>query len=133
MLNENEIKFGSLSEEDKISLVSDFITGKNVQILDGDGCWKRKTGNVVLFRHNFVYRTVLSKPQIDWDHVSPLYNYMATDADGHTHLYEKEPKLKRTRYPLGEWYHGGNYVNCHCFSSFVRGDCDAADSLVKRT
>ena len=77
------------------------------------------------------YRIKPTKPSIDWSHVSPAYTHMATDRDGRTWLYHKQP-------PCG----GGQWEDpcdlnfpvskAETFTSFKAGTCDWKDSLVAR-
>lgn len=76
------------------------------------------------------YRIKPTKPSIDWSHVSPAYTHMATDKDGRTWLYHKEPTRQ------SEWVQFANLdapiVKAESFVSFKPGTCDWKDSLVAR-
>lgn len=77
------------------------------------------------------YRIKPTKPSIDWSHVSPAYTHMATDKDGRTWLYHKQP-------PCGErqWEDSCSLnfspSKAETFASFKAGACDWKDSLVAR-
>ena len=84
-------------------------------------------GNVTLFPHPVEVIKSVTKPSIDWSHVSPEYNYLAQDANGDGHLYGKEP-LRLTTI----WNMVSPYISATAFTSYVPGTCNWKDSLVKR-
>ena len=91
---------------------------------DGKYCVE---GNVTLFPHPVEVVKSVTKPSIDWSHVSAEYNYLAQDANGDVYLYgEKPPRLKTI------WNMVSPYISATAFTSYVPGTCDWTDSLVKR-
>lgn len=77
------------------------------------------------------YRIKPTKPSIDWSHVSPAYTHMATDRDGRTWLYHKEP-LCGGRQWLDTCSLDFPVSRAGTFASFKAGICDWKDSLVAR-
>lgn len=77
------------------------------------------------------YELVKEKPSINWDHVEPQYNYMATDDDGASFLFTHKPILRDGYWDQAE-------VDCSdcCpvsgFRSYKVGTCSWKDSLVER-
>ena len=85
-------------------------------------------GNITLFPHPVEVIKSVTKPSIDWSHVSPEYNYLAQDSGGEVFLYEKEPFLS-----LDFWsIQGGKISAVYMFATCIPGTCDWKDSLVKR-
>jgi hypothetical protein len=79
------------------------------------------------------YRAIplpLTKPSINWDHVSEKWQWLAKDENGRTYLHDSKPSLSRA---LLSWHTKDyNASNATHFSSFSPGDCDWKDSLVQR-
>lgn len=77
----------------------------------------------------FHYALVKNLPSIDWNHVHDKFQYMATDMNGDTYLYEVLP-IKDN----GCWFLdvAGNVAAASDFKSFVPGNVNWEDSLVKR-
>lgn len=81
---------------------------------------------------NVDYRIAVTKPSIDWSHVSDEYNALATDSDGETWMYGVAPRMMEGDV-YGCWVlEGGIAVRAISFSSFRTGTCDWRDSLVIR-
>ena len=86
-----------------------------------------KAGNVTLFPYPVEITKAVTKPSIDWSHVSENFKYLAMDDEGLHHLYVEKPEL------WGEvWTTYDLYIPAEVFTSFVPGTCDWRDSLVKR-
>jgi len=68
-----------------------------------------------------------TKPSINWDHVSPEFNYLASNMNQSVILYSCTPKLSENC-----WYNGGRTRDASIFASLTPGDCDWKDSLVSR-
>ena len=84
-------------------------------------------GNVTLFPYPVEITKAITKPSIDWNHVSEDFQYLAMDADGECYIYTDKP-LQCER----QWT-----TNLPCsspinFASFTPGTCDWRDSLIKR-
>jgi hypothetical protein len=77
---------------------------------------------------SFAYRKALTKPSINWDHVSDEYNWLAVDEDGKAFLHNKKPEQDS----YGWYAVGGKYRLADSFSSYKPGTCDWKDSLVQR-
>ena len=84
-------------------------------------------GNVTLFPHPVEIIKVVTKPSIDWNHVSPEYNYLAQDANGRGYLCGKNPHRMDTA-----WSMEAPYISATTFTSYEPGTCNWKDSLVKR-
>ena len=91
---------------------------------DGKYCVE---GNVTLFPHPVEVIKSVTKPSINWSHVSPEYNYLAQDASGAGFLCCKEPHRMNTT-----WGMETPYIRAATFTSYTPGTCDWKDSLVKR-
>ena len=122
--------FGELSREDQLALFEAWLDGKTIEFksfLSGDGFMVNHHPS---WDSRGCYRVALTKPSINWDHVHPMYRFMATDKSGHTYLYTHEavPWLG------GEAFCTVAGTNCAAttFTSFKEGTCDWKDSLVKR-
>ena len=84
-------------------------------------------GNVTLFPHPVEVIKSVTKPSIDWSHVSPEYNYLAQDSNGQGYLCSENP----SRHTLA-WVMEAPYIRATTFTSYEPGTCDWKDSLVKR-
>jgi hypothetical protein len=119
--------FGLLDEETQKALKE----WKGVwEIYDIEGKWSSRYEPTWGF--TCVYRAIplpLTKPSINWDHVSGEWQWLARDSLGNTYLYIEEPKISR-----GSECWCSVYVSrlADTFSSFSPGDCDWKDSLVQR-
>ena len=85
-------------------------------------------GNITLFPHPVEVVKVITKPSIDWSHVSPEYNYLAQDSSGQGYLCGKKPQRMDYAWDMGP----SPYIRATTFTSYVPGTCDWKDSLVKR-
>ena len=84
-------------------------------------------GNVTLFPHPVEVIKAITKPSIDWDHVSENFQYLAMDSGGLHHLFAEKPE------PIAvEWTTHALYIYAGHFASFTPGTCNWRDSLVKR-
>ena len=84
-------------------------------------------GNVTLFPYPIEVIKSVTKPSIDWDHVSKDFQYLAMDSGGLHHLFVEKPE------PIAmEWTSHALYILAEHFASFIPGTCDWRDSLVKR-
>ena len=86
-----------------------------------------EAGNVTLFTYPVEIVKAITKPSIDWSHVSEVFQYLAMDEDGHHYLFVEEPEPGE-----GEWTTHVPYICAEHFASFVPGTCNWKDSLVKR-
>ena len=87
----------------------------------------RVEGNVTLFPHPVEVIKAVTKPSIDWSHVSEDFQYLAMDSGGLHHLFAEKPE------PIAvEWTTHALYIYAEHFASFVPGTCDWKDSLVER-
>lgn len=84
-------------------------------------------GNVTLFPYPIEITKVITKPSIDWSHVSEDFQYLAMDSGGLHHLFTEKPD------PIAvEWTTHALYIYAGHFASFSAGTCHWRDSLVKR-
>ena len=84
-------------------------------------------GNITLFPYPVEVIKSLTKPSIDWSHVSAEYNYLAQDENGDGYLCGKNPHRMSMA-----WSMETPYIRATRFTSYVPGTCDWEDSLVKR-
>ena len=84
-------------------------------------------GNVTLFSYPIEIVKAITKPSIDWDHVSEDFQYLAMDVRGLHHLFAEKPERISA-----EWVTHAPYIYADHFASFTPGTCDWKDSLVKR-
>ena len=84
-------------------------------------------GNVTLFPYPVEVIKSVTKPSIDWSHVSSEYNYLAQDSNGDGYLCGKNPHRMSMA-----WSMETPYIRATRFTSYVPGTCDWEDSLVKR-
>lgn len=82
-------------------------------------------------RHD--YRIAVTKPFIDWSHVSKRFKWMATDKDGNTYLYVEKPVVNNEAFFMEGNHMHADFVRANLYASFVPGDCDWKDSLVGRS
>ena len=85
-------------------------------------------GNVTLFPYPVEVVKSVTKPSIDWSHVSPEYNYLAQDSNGQGYLCGKKPQRMDYAWDMGP----SPYIRATTFTSYTPGTCDWKDSLVKR-
>ena len=69
----------------------------------------------------------ITKPSIDWSHVSPEYNYLVQDSDDEGYLCSEKPSRTKSG-----WNAGSPNTSAEHFASFTPGTCDWKDSLVER-
>ena len=84
-------------------------------------------GNITLFPHPVEVVKSVTKPSIEWSHVSPEYNYLAQDENGEGYLCGKNPYTMNAA-----WCMESPYFRANTFTSYTPGTCDWTDSLVKR-
>ena len=86
-------------------------------------------GNVTLFPYPIEITKAVTKPSIDWNHVSEDFKYLAMDADGESYLYTDKPRQGEWRW---RWASSPRLAPAFHFASFTSGTCDWRDSLVER-
>lgn len=111
--------FEELDRETKIALFTAWVDGAQIENNHG-------TVNYPAWNRGYTYRVAVTKPSIDWSHVAPQFKWMATDEDGVTCLFSEKPVA------VGDNWMGDVFVDAMAFASFVPGNCDWKDSLVKR-
>ena len=84
-------------------------------------------GSITLFPHPVEIVKAVTKPSIDWSHVSENFQYLAMDERGLHHLFVEKPERISA-----EWITHALYIYADHFASFTPGTCDWKDSLVKR-
>ena len=80
-----------------------------------------------LFPYPIEITKAVTKPSIDWSHVSSEFNYLVQDSDGEGYLCGEEPACVESG-----WGSESHYVSAGAFTSYEPGTCDWRDSLVKR-
>ena len=83
-------------------------------------------GNVTLFPYPIEVIKSVTKPSIDWSHVSSEYNYLAQDSNGDGYLCGKNPHRMSMAWSME------TPIRATAFTSYVPGTCDWRNSLVKR-
>lgn len=86
-----------------------------------------EAGNVTLFTYPVEIVKAITKPSIDWSHVSEEFQYLAMGEDGRGWLWVSKPAPFQD-----EWNGRGVTAKAENFASFIPGTCDWKDSLVKR-
>ena len=109
-----------------IVLVNSTTDDESVVTYTNDGKY-HKGGNVTLFSYPVEIVKAITKPSIDWDHVSSEYGYLFQDSDGEGYLCHDKP----SRIESG-WNVESHYICANPFTSYKSGSCDWKDSLVKR-
>lgn len=84
-------------------------------------------GNVTLFIYPVEIVKAITKPSIDWSHVSESFQYLAMDEDGRCWLWVSKPAPFQDK-----WDGRGVTAKAENFASFIPGTCDWKDSLVER-
>ena len=80
-----------------------------------------------LFPYPIEITKAVTKPSIDWSHVSSEFNYLVQDSDGEGYLCGEEPACVESG-----WGSESHYISAGAFTSYVPGTCDWRGSLVKR-
>ena len=99
---------------------------ENVVTYTSEGKY-HEAGNITLFPYPIEITKAVTKPSIDWSHVSSEYNYLVKDSDGEGYLCGEEPSRVKSG-----WNAGSPNTSAEHFASFIPGTCDWRDSLVKR-
>ena len=89
-----------------------------------------ETSNIVLFPYPVEVIKAITKPSIDWSHVSEEFQYLAMNKDGMHLLFAEEPTKGDVEWTAPAPYE--LYLLAEHFTSFTPGTCDWKDSLVKR-
>ena len=99
---------------------------ENVVTYTSDGKYHDE-GNVTLFPYPIEITKAVTKPSIDWNHVSEDFKYLAMDADGECYIYSDKPSRGER-----QWVRSLRITVADHFASFTPGTCDWRDSLVER-
>ena len=92
-----------------------------------DGKYISDHTNTSLYPYPVEIVKKVTKPSIDWSHVSEDFQYLAMDSGGLHHLFVEKPD------PIAvEWTTHALYIYAGHFASFSAGTCHWRDSLVKR-
>ena len=84
-------------------------------------------GNITLFPYPVEVVKAVTKPSIDWSHVSSEYNYLIQDSDGEGYLCGEKPLRVKSG-----WIAESPSISATTFTSYVPGTCGWKDSLVER-
>jgi hypothetical protein len=109
----------------RFPLVVEFNGKLECYTLDGK-CMLNTTQ--VLFPHPVEITKKITKPSINWEHVRDEYKFLAQDDTGSAWLYIEEPTPDEVYWRA----EAGVYVNANSYASYIPGNCDWKDSLVKR-
>ena len=110
-----------------IEVMQHFADGGEVERKRPFSDWETEVDNPAWNWEGRCYRKAVIKPSIDWSHVAERFDWMATDEDGETYAYEREPSIRNNI-----WGASGVHVRVVAFASFKPGTCDWKDSLVSR-
>jgi hypothetical protein len=102
-----------------------------VQFYSTRGEWLTTAGKPY-FDFHMAYRAKplpLTKPSINWDHVSKEWNWLARDQNESMWLFTQKPYIGEYCWKAKA---GDNYIKTYMFSSVISGTCDWKDSLVER-
>ena len=123
--------FGEISRKEQLDLFEAWLDGKTIEQRNpshaGTGFLEIK--GIPCWNKHRVYRVAVTKPYINWDHVSKEYNWLATDADGMSYLYDTKPTIDLD---LDIFCHRGSTVSGEYFTSLKAGNCSWRESLVER-
>lgn len=73
------------------------------------------------------------KPEINWDHVDPKFNYLAIDHDGTVFLYKNKPIFHEKEQAVPFWCdHSDSSCEIEGFASFKDNDVEPKHSLICR-
>lgn len=113
--------------QEKIAVMQHFADGGEIEITRGDS-WISAAIPTWDWYH-YDYRIAITKPSINWDHVSEKYNYLAVNENGQSYLYGDKPSVGSSAWR----YNGGNFmIAADSHASFKPGTCDWKDSLISR-
>ena len=116
---------GVCSEYQDYPVVVEFLKGGwEDYTADGRVCAE---GNITLFPYSVEIVKAITKPSIDWSHVSEDFQWLAMDEGGLHHLFAEKPEPV-----VLEWAADALYIKAEHFASFTPGTCSWCDSLVKR-
>src|SRR5690554_7752923 len=107
-----------------IEVMQAYVEGKKIQYYwNAAGRWIDVDPPIWEWASGGEYRVKpVSKPSINWDHVRPVYKWLATDADGGTYVYKEEPTAGDYK-----WWSSAHSWGCgrvaDIFESFIPGDC----------
>ena len=123
--------FGSLTNDGKLALMTAWLDGG---VIEGMAYGGGQDSWTVLpqpdWLEHMAYRVAvvpLTKPSVNWEHVSAEYNWLFYMSDGGATLSPKKPERLNN-----SWTGYGSYVSAEALSSFVVGTCDWKDSLTER-
>lgn len=87
------------------------------------------TKNDFGFNDDMQYRIAVEKPSINWDHVSPEFNWLARDKSGTCFFYKIKPTIANDCVWSTD---NDQYTHVGPFASFTPGTCDWKESLIGR-
>lgn len=122
-------QWGEMPKDEKKDIVYSFYMEKeNLQFSWHGRDWKNTLSPS--WSHVLFYRTAPKKPEINWDHVSDKYNYLAMDRNKDAFLYDSMPVIET---PNPNWrHHGSSFVGVKVLKSYIPGTCDWKESIVTR-
>ena len=121
----NEFRYCTPEQQGAILLAK--YEGKRVEFQCDNGHWLVSQSKVV---PRFRYRIAKGQPStVNWNHVSKEFNCIGTDEDGTSWL-------GADMVWTGDWFNPSNRVgsveSTRALASFVQGNMDAEDSLIRR-
>jgi len=130
--NPDRIPFGDLPRETQEAMVLANVLGSEGFEVWGEMTEEWYTVTRAEWRESGVYRIATkpepkTKPSINWDHVSPEFNWLAVDACGTVRLHKGKPA-----FDVRSWKGVADYILAGAFASYKPGTCAPEDSLVCR-
>ncbi len=110
-----------------------YADGAEIEWKDGDR-WGYCVGCELSFDwYGKDYRVKPRKPSIDWDHVTPVFKWIAVDRIGAALIFISKPELTTDGFGnYMDWFSENGSFSAKAFASFDPGNCDWKDSLVER-
>lgn len=120
-------RFCDMTPEEQGAIALAIYQGKRVEWYCGSG-WRNWPDPTPPDKDDSILvRIAPTKPSINWDHVSPEYNWLAVDKCDWGYLYQLKPNQQDTF-----WDDGNDAEFTKSHASYTRGDYDWRDSLVQR-
>ena len=127
------VPFGKLQREEKLSLVTAWLDG---EVIEGMARGDVMPYWTALQNPGWIDKTVyrvkpcvvtLTKPSVNWEHVSAEYNWLYETCNGRVNLSTKKP-IRFNNF----WTKYGEDASAEALSSFTVGTCNWEDSLTGR-
>ncbi len=118
--------FGDLIRGEQLALFEAWLDGELIEMKTSTEEWCENP--YPSWVTGLAYRLKPKTPSINWDHVNPDYNWLATDKDGRSFLYIGRPADEDNSWCTP----GSEYGRADAIVSFKPGTCPWRESLVRR-